>query len=140
MFILDTNVVSELMRPVPEPALKSWIADRAASSLFLTSVCEAELRFGLAVMPSGRRRDGLVASLERMLRAGFANRILPFDSAAARAYAEIASDRRAAGHPISQFDGQMAAVARTRGMALATRNVRDFRSIGLVLVNPWAGA
>ena len=140
MFILDTNVVSELMRPAPEPALKSWIADRAASSLFLTSVCEAELRFGLAVMPSGRRRDGLVSSLERMLRAGFANRILPFDSAAARAYAEIASDRRAAGHPISQFDRQIAAVARTRGMALATRNVRDFRSIGLVLVNPWAGA
>ena len=140
MFILDTNVVSELMRPVPEPALKSWIADRATSSMFLTSVCEAELRFGLAVMPSGRRRDGLTASLERMLRAGFASRVLPFDSAAARAYAEIASARRSAGYPISQFDGQIAAIALTHGMVLATRNVRDFRSIGLVLVNPWAGA
>lgn len=140
MFILDTNVVSELMRPAPEPALKSWVADRAASSMFLTSVCEAELRFGLATMPSGRRRDGLAANFEWMLRAGFANRVLPFDSAAARAYAEIASGRRAAGHSISQFDGQIAAIARARGMALATRNVGDFRNIGLVLVNPWAGA
>ena len=140
MFILDTNVVSELMRPVPEPALKSWIADRATSSMFLTSVCEAELRFGLAVMPSGRRRDGLAASLERMLRAGFASRVLPFDSAAARAYAEIASARRAAGYPISQFDGQIAAIALTHGMVLATRNIWDFRSIGLAIVNPWADA
>ena len=140
MFILDTNVVSELMRPAPEPALKSWIADRAASSMYFTAICEAELRFGLAVMPSGKRRDGLAASFERMLRAGFANRVLPFDRAAARAYAEIASDRRAAGHPISQFDGQIAAIARTRGMALATRNIRDFRNIGIGLVNPWANA
>ena len=140
MFILDTNVVSELMRPVPEPSLISWIADRAVSSMFLTSVCEAELRFGLAVMPSGRRRDNLAESLERMLLAGFADRVLPFDSDAARAYAEIASARRAVGHPISQFDGQIAAIALTHGMVLATRNVRDFRSIGLVLVNPWAGA
>ena len=97
MFVVDTNVVSELMRPAPEPLIASWITDRATSSLYLTAISEAELRFGLAVMPSGKRRDGLAAGLERMLRTGFANRILPFDSAAARAYAEIAAARRAAG-------------------------------------------
>ena len=137
MFVLDINVVSELMRPEPDSALESWIADRAASSLYLTAVCEAERRFGLAVMPLSKRRNGLVASFERMLRAGFANRVLPFDSTAARAYAVIASTRRAAGHPISQFDGQIAAIARTSGMALVTRNVRDFRNIGIDLVNLW---
>ena len=94
MFILDTNVVSELMRPAPDPAIASWVAERATSSLFLTAVTEAELRFGLAVMPPGKRRDGLAAGLERMLETGFANRILPFDSAAARAYAGIAAKRR----------------------------------------------
>ena len=80
MFILDTNVVSELMRPAPDPAVASWVAECATSSLFLTAVTEAELRFGLAVMPPGKRRDGLAVGLERMLETGFANRILPFDS------------------------------------------------------------
>ncbi len=140
MFVLDTNVVSELMRPAPAPALASCIADRAASSLFLTAVGEAELRFGLAVMPSGRRREGLGAGLERMLRTRFANRVLPFDSAAARAYAEVAAARRAAGRPISQSDGQIAAIARARGMAVATRNVGDFENIGVGPVDPWVGA
>ena len=98
MFILDTKVMSELMRPVREPSLISWIANRAVSSMFLTSVCEAARRFGLAVMPSGRRRGNLAESLERMLSACFADSVLPFDSDAARAYAEIASVRRAAAH------------------------------------------
>lgn len=89
---------------------------------------------------AGRRKDELAASLERMLLAGFADRVLPFDSDTVRAYGEIASARRAAGHPISQFDHQTAAIARTHGMALAARNVRDFKSIGIVLVNPWASA
>ena len=140
MYILDTDVVSELMRPAPEPAIASWVADRAASSLYLTAIGEAELRFGLAVMPPGQRRDGLVAGLERMLRTGFANRILPFDSAAARACAEIATARRATGRPISQSDGQIAAIARARGMAVTTRNVRDFEDTGIDLVDPWAHA
>ena len=140
MYILDTDVVSELMRPAPEPAIASWVVDRAASSLYLTAIGEAELRFGLAVMPPGQRRDGLVASLERMLRTGFANRILPFDSAAARACAEIATARRATGRPISQPDGQIAAIARARGMAVTTRNVRDFEDTGIELVDPWAHA
>ena len=137
MFILDTNVVSELMRPAPDPAIASWVAERATSSLFLTAVTEAELRFGLAVMPPGKRRDGLAAGLERMLETGFANRILPFDSAAARAYAWIAAARRRRGQPAAQADCQIAAIARSRGMAVATRNVRDFEEMGIDVFNPW---
>ena len=137
MFVLDTNVVSELMRPVPDPVVASWVANRATASLFLTAFIEAELRFGLAVMPPGRRRDGLAAGLERMLQPGFTNRVLPFDSAAARAYAEIAAARRAAGRPVSHPDNQIAAIAHSRGMAVATRNIRDFEDMGIVVINPW---
>ena len=140
MFILDTNVVSELMRPVPDPAIASWVAERATSSLFLTAVTEAELRFGLAVMPPGKRREGLATGLERMLKTGFANRVLPFDSGAARAYAGIAAARRRGGRPISQADCQIAAIARVRGMAVATRNVRDFEQMEIEIFNPWEGA
>ena len=140
MFILDTNVVSELMRPAPDPAIASWVTERATSSLFLTAVTEAELRFGLAVMPPGKRREGLATGLERMLKAGFANRVLPFDSGAARAYAGIAAARRRLGRPIRQADCQIAAIARARGMAVATRNVRDFEEIGIEIYNPWDGA
>ena len=140
MFVLGTNVASELMRLAPEPAVASWVAGRATASLFLTAVTEAELRFGLALMPPGRRRDGLAAGLERMLRPGFANRVLPFDSAAARAYAEIVAARRAAGRPVSQSDGQIAAIAHSRGMAVATRNIRDFEDMGIALINPWVSA
>ena len=136
MFVLDANVVSELMRPAPEPPIASWITAHAASSLYLTAISEAVLRCGLAVMPSGKRRDGLVAGLERMLRTGFANRTLPFDSPAARAYAEVAAARRAAGRSISQPDGRIAATARSRGAAIATRSVRDFNGTGVEVIDP----
>ena len=139
MLILDTNVVSELMRPAPDPAVASWGAERATSGLFLTAVTEAELRFGLAVMPLGKRRDGLAKGLERMLETGFGNRVLPFDSGAARAYAGIAAARRQRGRPIAQADCQIAAIARSRGMAVATRNVRDFEDMGIEIFNPWDG-
>ena len=137
MIVLDTNVVSALIHPVPQVAVTSWFADRATSSLYLTAVNEAELRYGLAIMPRGRRRDGLASALERMLRGGFASRILPFDSDAARAYAEIASARRTAGRPASLADSQIAAIARSRGMAVATRNVRDFAEMGIDVIDPW---
>ena len=140
MFILDTNVVSELMRPAPNPAIASWVAERATSSLFLTAVTEAELRYGLAVMPPGKRREGLVTGLERMLKTGFATRVLPFDSGAARAYAQIAAARRRGGRPIAQADCQIAAIAQVRGMAVATRNVRHFEDMGIEILNPWDGS
>ena len=139
MVVLDTNVVSELMRPAPNPLIASWVAEQATSSLHLTAVTEAELRFGLSIMPSGKRRDGFAAGLERMLRTGFANRVLPFDSDAARAYAEIAAARRASGRPVSQSDCQIAAIVRSRGMTVATRNVGDFTDTGIDVIDPWEG-
>ena len=140
MFVLDTNVVSELMRPAPDPVIVSWVGERATSSLFLTAVTEAELRFGLAIMPPGKRRDGLSAGLDRMMETGFANRVLPFDSGAARAYAGIAAARRRRGRPIAQADCQIAAIARSCGMAVATRNIRDFEDMGIEIFDPWDGA
>ena len=137
MIVLDTNVVSELMRPLPNPAVESWIANRPAASLFFSAVGEAELRFGLAIMPAGRRRDALASEIEAMLHDDFADWILPFDSGAARAYAEIAASRRAIGRPAAEADCQMAAITQSRGMALATRNVRDFQDMGVNVIDPW---
>ena len=135
MFVLDTNVVSELMRPAPDPVIVSWVGERATSSLFLTAVTEAELRFGLAIMPPGKRRDGLSAGLDRMMETGFANRVLPFDSGAARAYAGIAAARRQRGPadrtsrlpdcgdcPLVRHGGSDAQHSRLRGYG--DRNIR----------------
>ncbi len=137
MFIIDTNVASELMRPAPLPTVAAWIAERDAEELFLTAVSEAELLYGVAILPAGRRRTMLEASMTRWLDLGFTERILPFDSAAARAYAEIASDRRRAGRPIGEADCQIAAISRSRGAVLVTRNVRDFEGSGVDVVDPW---
>ena len=128
------------MRPAADPSIASWAGERSTLSLHLTAVGEAELRLGLAIMPSGRRRDGLEEGLERMLRTGFANRVLPFDSAAASAFAEIAAARRAMAGPIPGTDCQIAAIARSRGMAVATRNVRDFAEAGVDVIDPWTDA
>ncbi len=127
------------MRLLPDPAIASWVAERATLSLHLTAVSEAELRFGLAIMPPGRRRHDLAKGLERMLRTGFANRVPPFDTAAASAYAEIVAARRAMVRPIPEADCQVAAIARSRGMAVATRNVRDFANTGIDVIDPWVG-
>ena len=140
MIVLDTNVVSELMRPSPAPTVEQWVATRPAASLFFSAVGEAELRYGVAILAAGRRRAALASAIEAMLREDFAGRVLPFDSAAARTYAEIAASRRATGRPVAQADAQIAAIARSRGMALATRNVRDFENMGIELLDPWADA
>lgn len=140
MLVVDTNVLSELMRPTPNAVIASWVGARATSSLHLTAISEAELRFGLAIMPPGRRRDGLAEGLERMLRTGFASRVLPFDSAAASAYAQIAAARRSIGRPMPEADCQIAAIARSRGMAVVTRNVSDFADAGIDVIDPWTDA
>ncbi len=137
MYVLDTNVASELMRPEPMPAVAAWISEHDAQELYLTAVSEAELLYGVAIVPVGRRRNALEAAMTRWLDQGFADRILPFDSAAARAYAEIASARRHAGRPIGEADCQIAALSRSRGAILVTRNVRDFQDAGVDVVNPW---
>ena len=137
MLVLDTNVASELMRPEPAAAVAFWIAERHAKEMFLTAVSEAELLYGIAIMPAGRRRDMLAAAMTQWLDLGFSERILPFDSAAARAYAAVASERRLAGRPIGEADCQIAAISRSRGAVLVTRNVRDFEGAGLEVINPW---
>ena len=140
MLVLDTNVASELMRPELAPAVAAWIAERDAKEMFLTAVSEAELLYGIAIMPAGRRRERLEATMNRWLELGFSERILPFDSAAARAYAGIAADRRLAGRPIGEADCQIAAISRSRAAILMTRNVRDFEGSSVDVVDPWAAA
>lgn len=137
MFVLDTNVVSELIRPTPEPSVTAWVADQAASWLFLTAVNEAELRFGVEIMPDGARRDAVGAAIDALLREDFAGRILPFDSDAADAYAALAARRRSAGQPVAQADAQIAAIAIANGMAVVTRNTADFSDTSVRIVNPW---
>jgi predicted nucleic acid-binding protein len=137
MILLDTNILSELMRPTPEAAVEQWLAGQPAASIFISAITEAELRYGLALMPSGKRRSALAVEIENMLGEDFSGRILPFDSPAAVAFAEIAAERRQAGRPISQADAQIAAIARSRGAALATRNVPEFEGCGVEIINPW---
>ena len=138
MILLDTNVVSELMRPQPNAGVLDWAARQAASDLFLSTISEAELRYGVEILPAGERRDRLLDAVEAMLRDEFAGRILPFDSAAAQAYASIAAARRAAGRGIAHADCQIAAIARSRGASVATRDVGDFRGLRVNLIDPWA--
>jgi len=137
-FVIDTNVASELMRPQPTATVGAWIAERDAQDMYLTAVSEAELLYGVAIMPTGKRRTALKAAMTRWLDRGFRERILPFDSAAAGAYAEIAAERRRTGRPIGEADCQIAAISRSRGAVLVTRNVRDFEGTGLNVIDPWS--
>ena len=138
--IVDTNVVSEFMRPRPQPSVTAWLDSQFRRSLFVTAVTEAEIRAGIAFLPQGRRRRQLARAADRAFGTLFADRILPFDTEAARAYATIAGRCRRAGRPISQADGQIAAIAHSRNTVLATRNVQDFKLAEVRLVNPWAPA
>ena len=138
--LLDTNVVSELIRKARDPGVAAWVANLPLDDLYFSAVSEAELRYGAAILPAGRRRENLVADIEGMLREAFGERVLPFDRAAAREYADIAATRRGAGRRVSPTDCQIAAIARLRGMTVATRNVRDFDGIGVDIVNPWTAA
>lgn len=137
MIIIDTNVVSELMRASPEPAVLIWFAGHPADTLYLTAISEAELRTGAAILPAGQRRDRLVGAIDAMIAQDFAGRILPLHSLAARSYAEIAAARRAAGKPIMDADCQIAAIALAGAAAIATRNVKDFEGCGIDVINPW---
>ena len=138
--LLDTNVVSELIRKVPEPAVVTWVSGHSLDDLFFSAVGEAELRYGAAILPAGRRRNTLFQEIEAMLRDAFGDRVLPFDSTAAHAYGDIAAVRRSVGRPVAPADCQIAAIAASRGMVVATRNVRDFEGMGIVVVDPWVGA
>lgn len=137
MILLDTNVISELMRTEPARIVLDWFGDHDAGDLFISAVTEAELRTGVAVLPDGQRRDRLQLAIDAMIDQDFQGRVLPFDSLAAKAYAEIAAQRRAGGRPIAEADCQIAAIARAADAPIATRNVKDFDGCGVRVINPW---
>lgn len=137
MIILDTNVISEAWRLKPSSRFMTWINSQPRVSLFTTAITEAEVFYGIALMPNGRRRRELESEASTVFDQDFVGRILPFDSSAARRYAEIMAARRRAGQPISEADAQIAAIAHSRGATIATRDVADFADCGVSLVNPW---
>ena len=135
--LLDTDVLSELLRADPEPAVLAWFAAQPTETLFISAVTQAEMSLGARLLPAGKRRAALEAALRVTFDEDFAGRILPFDSAAVGAYVDIVASRRGGGRPISQFDAQIAAIARQGRARLATRNVADFDGCGVEVVNPW---
>jgi predicted nucleic acid-binding protein len=137
MIVLDTNVVSEPMRTLGDPAVQAWLNRQVADTLFLTTTSLAELLVGVGVPPDGRRKSGLAAGLNGLLTALFGNRILPFDQPAAESYARLIVQARASGQVISVADGQIAAIATARGFAVATRDVAPFVATGVRVINPW---
>jgi toxin FitB len=138
MIVLDTNVLRETLRLKPADSVKRWMEFQPASTLFTTAISEAEILYGLAWMPAGRRRTALQRAAAAIFTEDFSGSILAFDSSAARAFAEIAAARRQAGRPISEFDAQIAAIASLHGAAVATRNIDDFADCGVQVISPWA--
>ena len=138
MIVLDTNVLSEGLRPQPSANVLRWMQSEPLTALFTTTITEAELLYGAALLPGGRRRRALEGVLALLLGSQFAGRILSFDSAAASEFADIAAKRRLGGRPIGEADARIAAIARSRGASLATRNVNDFADCGLTVIDPWA--
>ena len=138
MIVLDTNVISELMRSTPEPTVIDWVDGHADNDLFVTAINIAELLYGIARLPDGRRKSLLAAHVERMVDEDLDHRVLPFDEIAAAHYADIVVARDRADRPISIADAQIAAICRSFDAALATRNVNDFADTGIATVDPWS--
>lgn len=138
MIVVDTNVISELMRPEPDAGVLAWVAAQPRAQLYTTHINQIEILYGLALLPEGRRREGLQAAAAAMFAEDFAGRILPFGAAAADRYTEIMLARRRAGTPIEGFDALIAAIARGAGASVATRDIGGFADCGLAIVNPWA--
>jgi predicted nucleic acid-binding protein len=137
MIILDTNVVSEPTQPRPSRRVLDWLSAQDATQLFTTVATEAELHYGFALMPEGRKREMLSAAVQQFLEAELKGRVLPFDRAAAREFGLITAARKKAGRQIKVFDSQIAAIARVRGASVATRDVGDFEYAGVKIINPW---
>jgi predicted nucleic acid-binding protein len=136
MIVVDTNVASELMRPVPSELVRDWVISQAAAELYTTAITVAEIRYGLERLADGRRKDRLKAVADEVFTA-FGDYVLPFDADAAVHYALVVTRRDDAGLPIEGFDAQIAAICRARGAVLATRNVKDFLETGIDVIDPW---
>jgi hypothetical protein len=137
MIVLDTNVLSEALKPLPSRIVLGWLAAQQPLSVFTTTITEAEVLYGVGTLPPGKRHLRLLAAVEKMFAEEFAGRILPFDEDAARAFATIVAARDRAGRPISQLDAMIAAIARSHRAAVATRNTADFQGCGIEVINPW---
>lgn len=137
MLVLDTNVISELFRPQPDPKVMAWIGQLSGEDLFTTAVTRGELLFGLYCMPDGRRRSDLLQKLVLLFEQQLAGHVLSYDGDAADAHAKFAAARRAQGRPVAMPDAMIAGIARSRGATLATRNARDFEGCGVTLIDPW---
>lgn len=137
MIVLDTNVLSELIRPQPDDRVVAWLTRQARSNLFTTAVTRGEMLFGVLILPDGRRRTRLLREVAAIFAEDMAGRVLPYDHAAADAHAVVAASRRSRGRPVGQSDAMIAGIARSREATLATRNERDFEDCGIALVDPW---
>jgi toxin FitB len=137
-FLLDTDVLAELMRSQPAAAVLGWFAQNAQSAMYTSAITQAEILTGIALLPAGQRRTALARSAEQMFEQDFGDRCLAFDAAAAKRYAVLVAARTQQGQPVSTEDAQIAAVALATGLTLVTRNTKDFENIkGLVQANPW---
>jgi len=137
MIVLDTNVVSEPIKPKGNPAVQAWLDQQVAETLYLTATSLSELLVGIEILPDGKRKEGLGAALAELLAGLFESRILPFDQQAAMAYAPLVGRARADGRIITVSDGQIAAIAAVHGFAVATRDTEPFEAAGVPVVNPW---
>jgi hypothetical protein len=137
VIVLDTNVISELTRQAPAPRVISWLDALTASEVATTAITAAELLYGVARMPDGRRKTELAAAVHGLLSDDFKGRVLSFDEPAAQRYADIVTGRERLGRPIGMADAQVAAICRTADATLATRNTDDFQETGIELINPW---
>jgi toxin FitB len=137
MIILDTNVISEIMRAKPEPIVLDWFRVRSLLEMATTTINLAEIRHGLARLPFGRRRRELETAFNSLAARGFGDRIFDFDASAADAYGDLAVERKRAGRRLEGFDGLVAAIAKSRGLPIATRNADDFEGCGIAVINPW---
>lgn len=137
MIVLDTNVLSEMLKASPAAPVEAWLEAQSPADVFTTAITQAEILYGIGLLPTGRRRADLEAAIEPIFEVDFAGRVLAFDGEAASAYARIAASRQQSGRPISQFDAQIAAIAVSRGACVATRNVADFVDVGVAIINPW---
>lgn len=135
--ILDTNIISEMMRPKPAVSVMHWLNQQDASELFISTVTVGEIMYGLETLPAGQRRRRLEAGFEHLIRDAFDTRLLVFDEDVARHYGRLMAARRKMGKPLSALDGQIAATAFAHRMAIATRNVKDFEDSGLAIANPF---